>query len=302
MNVLVSGSHGLIGSAVAPALVAEGHTVRRLVRGGGEAGAGEVAWDPEAGTVDEEALAGQGGVQGVVHLAGAGIGDKRWSDQRKALVRRSRVEATRALAVALARLPEPPRVMVSGSAVGYYGDRGDELLTEDSHGGTGFLAEICRDWEAATAPVAGAGTRIVNIRTGIVMSAHGGALKKQLPLFRLGIGGKLGSGRQYTSWVSIDDEVGAIVHALSSDSLSGPVNVTAPEPVTGSELSRVLGSVLRRPALIPVPRVALSVLLGRELTGELLAGQRALPARLSADGYRFRHHDLEGALRALLGR
>ncbi|HVE46153.1 MAG TPA: TIGR01777 family oxidoreductase [Acidimicrobiales bacterium] len=314
MNVLVSGSHGLIGSAVVASLVAEGHTVRRLARsrtgrgrgGGGAAGGGvdnhEVVWDPEAGTVDEVALAAADGVQGVVHLAGAGIGDKRWSDERKVLIRRSRVDATHALCTAFARMVTPPRVMVSGSAVGYYGDRGAEVLTEDSPGGSGFLAEVCRDWEAATAPAAEAGTRVVNIRSGIVMSAHGGALKKQLPLFRLGLGGKLGNGKQYTSWVSIDDEVGAILHALGSDSLSGPVNATAPEPVTAGELARVLGRVLRRPVLLPVPRVALSTVLGGELAGELLASQRALPARLLADGYTFRHRELEGALRAVLGR
>ncbi|HUP69585.1 MAG TPA: TIGR01777 family oxidoreductase [Acidimicrobiales bacterium] len=300
MNILVSGSHGLIGSAVVEALAAEGHTVRRLVRHG--AGAGGVAWDPEEGTMDEAALAGGGGVEGVVHLAGAGVGDKRWSDDRKVLIRRSRVEATLGLCEALGRMATPPKVMVSGSAVGWYGDRGAEVLTEESHGGSGFLAEVCRNWEAATAPAAEAGVRVVNVRTGIVMSPNGGALKKQLSLFRFGLGGKLGNGKQYSSWVSIDDEVGAIVHALGSETLHGPVNVTAPEPVTAGELARVLGSVLRRPAVLPVPRLALSTVLGGELAGELLASQRVLPARLTADGYEFCHPDLEGALRALLGR
>lgn len=297
MNLLVSGSRGLIGSALLPVLAAEGHTVRRLVRG--RATGDDVAWDPAAGTVDE---AGLDGTEGVVHLAGAGIGEKRWSEERKRLVRRSRVEATHALASALGRMSTPPHVMVSGSAVGFYGDRGSEVLTEDSLGGTGFLAAVCRDWEAAAGPAADAGTRVVNIRSGIVLSAGGGALGRQLPLFRLGLGGKLGNGKQYMSWVSIDDEVAAIVHALSSEGLRGPVNVTAPEPVTAAELARVLGSVLRRPALLSVPRPALAVVLGRELAGELLASQRALPARLQADGYSFRHPHLEGALRALLGR
>lgn len=301
VNILVSGSHGLIGSAVLEALAAGGHTVRRLVRGGAGGGS-DVLWDPEAGTVDEAALADGGGVEGVVHLAGAGIGDKRWSAERKALVRRSRVEATHSLCAALARMATPPRVMVSGSAVGWYGDRGDELLTEESPGRSGFLADVCRDWEAATEPAAEAGVRVVNIRSGIVMSAKGGALKKQLPLFRLGLGGKLGNGRQYMSWVSIDDEVGGIVHALGSDGLNGPVNVTAPEPVTGGQFARVLGSVLRRPAVVPVPGFALSAVLGRELAREMLTSQRVLPARLTADGYTFRHPELEGALRALLGR
>lgn len=293
----MSGSHGLIGSALVPVLAAHGHSVRRLVRG--SASGGDVAWDPEAGTVDERGL---DGADAVVHLAGAGIGDKRWSAQRKALVRRSRVEATSSLASALARMADPPEVLVSGSAVGFYGDRGSEILDENSAGGTGFLAELCRDWEAATAPAAGAGIRVVNIRSGIVMSPHGGALKKQLPLFRLGLGGKLGTGRQYTSWISIDDEVGAIVHALRTGGLRGPVNVTAPEPVTAGQLARVLGSVLGRPVLLPVPRPALAAVLGRELAGELLASQRAFPVRLQDAGYTFRHTDLESALRALLGR
>ncbi|MEO7836576.1 MAG: TIGR01777 family oxidoreductase [Acidimicrobiales bacterium] len=297
MDVLLSGSHGLIGSALVPALVAQGHTVRRLVRGTPRDG--EVAWDPGAATVDE---AGLDGVEGVVHLAGAGIGEKRWSDARKRLIRESRVEATHGLASALARMATPPRVMVSGSAVGFYGDRGPDLLTEDSPGGTGFLAEVCRDWEAAAAPAADAGVRVVTIRTGIVLSPHGGALAKQLPLFRFGLGGKLGNGDQYLSWVAIDDEVGAIVHALGSNALRGPVNATSPAPVTAADLARVLGAVLRRPAVLPVPRAALAAVLGGELAGELLASQRVLPTRLEADGYAFRLPGLEGALRTLLKR
>ena len=272
----------------------------RLVRGpAGGGGSGDVAWDPGAATVDESGLVG---IEGVVHLAGAGIGDKRWSGERKRLIRDSRVEATTALASALSRMAAPPQVLVSGSAVGYYGDRGTEILTEDSAGGNGFLAEVCRDWEAATVPAAEAGIRVVNIRTGIVLSPAGGALKKQLPLFRLGLGGKLGNGVQYMSWVAIDDEVGAILRALTSEGLRGPVNATAPAPVTAAELARVLGAVLRRPALLPVPKPALAAVLGGELAGELVGSQRALPTRLEQDGYAFRHPELEGALRALLGR
>ena len=297
MHVLVSGSHGLIGSALVRALRADGHRVRPLVRG--TAGGGEVSWDPADGTVDEAALAG---TEAVVHLAGAGIGDRRWTDERKREIRSSRVEATRTLARALARMARPPAVMVSGSATGFYGDRADEVLTEESGPGSGFLAEVCRDWEAATEPAGDAGVRVVNIRSGIVLSPHGGALGRQLPFFRLGVGGRLGSGRQYTSWISIDDEVGAIGHALHTGTLSGPVNLTAPDPVPAAALAATLGRVLRRPALVPVPRLALAVVLGRELAREILASQRVLPARLQACGYRFRHPDLEGALRAVLGR
>lgn len=300
VHLLVSGSHGLIGSALLPTLVERGHTVRRLVRGPG--GGSDVAWDPTASGPDAVDEAGLDGVEGVVHLAGAGIGDKRWSDDRKRLIRQSRVDATATLAATLARMAVPPRVLVSGSAVGFYGDRGSEILTEQSASGTGFLADVCRDWEAATAPAGDAGIRVVNIRTGIVMSAKGGALKKQLPLFRLGLGGKLGNGEQFTSWVAIDDEVGAIIHALESEDLRGPVNATAPEPVTAGQLAKVLGRVLRRPAVVPVPKPALAAVLGGELAGELLASQRALPTRLEEDGYVFAHRELEGALRALLGR
>lgn len=297
MDVAVTGSHGLIGSALLPVLAVAGHRVRRLVRG--RPGQGEVAWDPAAGTIDADGLQG---VEAVVHLAGAGIGDKRWTEARKAIVRDSRVDPTRLLATTLAGLAVPPRVMVSGSAVGWYGDRGDEVLTEDSSGGAGFLAGIVRDWERATDPAAEAGVRVVNIRSGIVQSAAGGALKKQLPLFRLGLGGPLGSGRQWTSWVSIDDEVGAISHALTTEALTGPVNVTAPGPVTNAELARAVGRALHRPAALPVPGVALGVVLGRQMVSEMvLASQRVLPTRLEASGYRFRHPEVFAAMADLLG-
>ncbi|MDP9387851.1 MAG: TIGR01777 family oxidoreductase [Actinomycetota bacterium] len=298
MDVVISGSHGFVGSALVPALAAGGHRVRRLVRG--TATGDDVAWDPAAGTIDAEGLEG---ADAVVHLAGAGIGDRRWTAAQKERIRDSRVRGTGTLATALAGLRRPPAVLVSGSAIGWYGDRGDEVLTEESTGGTGFLAGVCQAWEGATAPAADAGVRVVHIRTGVVQSPAGGALNRQLPLFRLGLGGPLGSGRQWSSWVSLDDEVGAIAHALTTGSLRGPVNVTAPEPVTNAELAKAIGRALRRPAVLPVPRFALTLVLGRELvTDMVLASQRVLPTRLLASGYRFRHPQVHAAMADLLGR
>lgn len=289
MHVLVTGSHGLIGSALVAALDLGGHTVRRAVRG--------ETWDIAARRFDPAALAG---IDAVVHLAGEGIGARRWSAAQKDRIRSSRVDGTALLAEAIASATPPPRVLVSGSAVGYYGDRGDEVLTEASPPGDDFLGVLCQDWEAATAPAAAAGVRVVHLRTGIVLSARGGALARQLPLFRLGLGGRLGSGRQWTSWISLHDEVGAILHALRSDDLSGPVNATAPNPATNAELTAALGRALRRPARLPVPMAALSVALGREMATSLTASQRALPQRLDGHGYHFKHPDLPGALEAAL--
>ena len=298
MDVVVSGSHGFIGSALLPALTAGGHRIRRLVRG--PAGEGEVTWDPDAGTIDS---AGLDGVEGVVHLAGVGIGDKRWTAEQRARIRDSRVRGTAVLAGALARLPTPPRVLVSGSAVGYYGDRGDEILSEESGPGDGFLAEVVRAWEDAAAPAAEAGIRVVFARSGVVQSPAGGALRKQLPMFKLGLGGPLGSGRQWVSWITLDDEVGAILHALTTEALAGPVNLTAPEPVTGKTMAHALGQALHRPARLPVPKAALGIAVGRQMANEMVtASQRAVPARLLASGYRFSHPEVEAAMVALLGR
>lgn len=296
MDVVVSGSHGFIGSALVPALAAGGHRVRRLVRR--TAGEGEVAWDPDAGTIDTAALEGVGGV---VHLGGVGIGDKRWTPEQKDRIRDSRVRGTTVLATALAGLATKPSVLVSGSAVGWYGDRGDEVLTEDSSPGEGFLAEVVQAWEDATAPAADAGIRVVTARSGIVQSPAGGALKKQLPLFKLGVGGPLGSGRQWVSWVTLDDEVAALVHLLGDDGLSGPVNITAPEPVTSAGMARAIGTAVHRPAFLPVPKAALGLVLGRQMADEMLtAGQRVLPARLLDRGFTFRHPEAEAAMVALL--
>jgi uncharacterized protein (TIGR01777 family) len=296
MKILVSGSHGLIGTALIERLHAEGHAVARLVRG--RADAGDVAWDPAQGVLDPADLEGY---DGVVHLAGEGIGEKRWTTDQKAKILDSRVKGTTLLSETLAKVSAAPSVLVSGSAVGYYGDRGSETLTEDSSPGTGFLAGVARQWEASTAAAQAAGIRVVHLRTGIVLSSAGGALKETLPIFKFGLGGRLGSGRQYWSWIGIDDEVGAIVHALTHDTIRGAVNGTAPNPVTNAEFTRSLGKALGRPAFLVVPKPALAVRFGSEMAQDmLLSGQKALPVKLEATGYHFAHPDLAGALTATL--
>jgi uncharacterized protein (TIGR01777 family) len=296
VDVLVTGSHGFIGSALIPRLRADGHRVARLVRGAPEGG-DDVRWDPHAGTVD---AAGLEGVDAVVHLAGAGIGDKRWTAERKRLILESRTRGTSLLARTLAGLQRRPSVLVSGSAIGIYGDRGSEVLTEASAPGSGFTAEVCTAWEAATAPAADAGIRVAHVRTGIVLSAHGGALGRMLPPFKLGVGGRMGSGSQYMSWIAIDDEVGAIRHLLTVD-VAGPVNLTAPNPVTNAEFTEVLGRALHRPTKLPTPMLALRAVYGGELVQSLLLeGQRVQPTVLETSGYEFALPDLDGALRAIL--
>jgi uncharacterized protein len=299
MKILLTGSHGLIGTGLVPALTARGHRTVRLVRAPAAPPPGDVVWDPATGHVADPARLD--GLDAVVHLAGENIASGRWTQARKARIRESRVRGTRLLAEALARLPHPPRALVCASAVGYYGDRGEEVLREESPPGTGFLAEVCRDWEAAADPARRAGIRVVALRTGLVLSPAGGALARLLPVFRLGLGGRLGSGRQYASWIAIDDVVGAILHLLESDAVTGPVNLVAPHPVTNREFTAALGRALRRPALLAVPAWALRIALG-ETAGELLASVRAEPAKLRGAGYAFRHPDVEEALRALLGR
>ncbi len=308
MHVLVTGSSGLIGSALVDDLVADGHRVTRLVRsstptGPRPAGVDAVTWDPPAHRIDTAALESAGPLDGVVHLAGAGVGDRRWSPARKEVIRSSRTDGTGLLVAALVALPSPPPVLVSASAVGYYGDRGADVLTEGSSAGTGFLADVCVAWEASAAPASVAGIRTVLLRTGIVLSAGGGALAKQLPLFRLGLGGRIGSGRQYRSWITLDDHVAAVRHCLADDSLSGPVNATGPEPATDAELARALGAALHRPAVLPVPATALKLVLGADMaTDMVLSSQRALPGKLTASGFAFAHGDLDRAVRSVLGR
>ena len=259
---------------------------------------GEARWDPEGDRIETQVLEGH---DAIVHLAGVGIGDHRWTEDHKRAVLDSRVKGTTLLAETLAGLTDKPKVMASASAVGYYGLRGDEVLTEDAGAGTGFLADVCKQWEASTAPAEQAGVRVVRFRTGIVLSPDGGALKQMLLPFKLGLGGRIGNGRQWWSWISIDDEVGAILHVLDDSAQHGAVNLTAPNPVTNEQFTRTLNRVLRRPTLLPTPTFALKAMFGREAVDEMfLGGQRVTPARLQADGYAFRHADLEGALRHLL--
>ena len=297
MDVVVTGASGLIGSALVPALWEAGHTVRRLVRRPPTA-PDEVRWDPEAGTIDAEGLAG---VDAAVHLAGEGIAEKRWTTEQKRRLVESRTTGTGLLARTLAGLDPKPKVLLSGSAIGFYGDRGEETLTEESAGGTGFLPDLVRQWEAAAQPAVDAGIRTVFLRTGVVLSAEGGAMGKTLPLFKLGLGGPVGDGSTWWSWISIDDHVGATVHLLEAD-VSGPVNLTAPNPVRHGEYAKAQGRALHRPAVLPVPRFAPKLLLGAELAGSLLGDSaRILPTRLEASGYEFRHRRIDEAMQALLG-
>lgn len=297
LTVAVTGATGLIGSALVERLRGDGHTVRRVVRR--DPAPGDVTWDPARGSIEAAALEG---TDAVVHLAGAGIGDHRWTPEYKRELRDSRLLGTGLVARTLAELERPPHTLVSASAIGIYGSSETETFDESSPPGQGFLAELCGEWEAATGPAEAAGVRVAHIRSGIVLSKQGGALRKQLPLYRLGLGGKLGSGRQWQSWVTIDDEVGAIVHLLRSD-VRGPVNPTAPAPVTQADFAHTLARVLHRPAFLPIPRFAPKLLLGDELATNLLfTGQKVLPTVLSASGYTFEHPELDGALRAVLGK
>jgi uncharacterized protein (TIGR01777 family) len=303
MRVLVSGSSGLIGSALTARLGADGHAVVPLARGTVPPAppTDGVNWDPVGGTVDGEALERSGPYDAVVNLAGAGIGDRRWSPSRKRLILESRTQSTALLAESLLGLSTRPSVLVSASAVGFYGIRGDEELTERSATGNDFLAEVCRAWEQAASPAADAGIRTVAVRTGIVLSRTGGALGKQLPLFRIGLGGRMGSGTQYRSWITLEDEVGVIRHCIEDDRLSGPVNATAPSPATDGELAKALATALRRPSILSVPAPALRLVLGREMAEELvLGGQRVLPDVLLSSGYAFAHTELDEAVRSVL--
>ena len=306
MKVLVSGSHGLIGTALRRRLADGGHAFVALTRppvgrGGGDE-PGSVAWDPARGTIDRRALEDLGPYDAVVHLAGAGIADRRWTPARRRELVGSRVDATSLLASAIAERQPVPPAFVCASAVGYYGNRADEVLTEEAAAGTGFLADLCRAWEGAATPAADAGSRVVLLRLGVVLAPRGGILERLLPLFRLGLGGRLGSGRQYVSWVALDDVIGAIEAALTDRRLAGAVNVTAPGPVRNAELTRALASALHRPALLAVPRPAVELALGRGLAGELLFfSQRAVPARLLAAGHPFLHPDIDTALASLVG-
>jgi uncharacterized protein (TIGR01777 family) len=299
MQVAISGSSGLIGTALAASLARDGHRVLRLRRGGVTEG-DEIGWDPEGGRIDAPALEG---VDAVVHLAGESIGECRWSDEQKRRIEESRVRGTAVLAAAIASRERKPRVFVSGSAIGIYGDRGDETLTEDSEPGDDFLANVVRKWEAQTQPAIDAGVRTVHLRTGIVLARSGGALARMLTPFKLGIGGRLGSGRQWMSWITLEDELRAIRHAIEHDTLCGPVNATSPNPVTNLEFTKTLGDVLGRPTVLPTPLLPLKLLYGAELVESLLLfSQRVMPTRLEASGFTFAQPVLDGALRSVLRR
>jgi len=297
VRILFAGSTGLIGPALVPFLSASGHAVIRLVRSEAPPAGAIERWDPEAGTLDRAALEG---LEAVVHLAGEDISRGGWTAAKKARIRQSRVEGTALLARTLASLDRPPAVLACASAIGYYGDRGDETLTEESAPGSGFLASVCRDWEAAAAPAAEAGMRVLHLRFGVVLSAAGGALARMLGPFRMGMGGPIGSGRQYVSWIAMDDVLEAINHLLSNPTLHGPVNVASPKAVTQLEFARMLGRVLGRPTVLAVPAFGMRLMFGEMATEVLLASQRLEPAGLLSSGYEFRYPELEPALRHVL--
>lgn len=293
-TAVVAGATGLIGRALVQSLRADGWRVVRLTRR--PTTADDAAWDPDRGTIDSARVVG---ADAIVNLAGEPIGE-RWTAERKRRIRDSRVRGTTVLARAIAELPTKPRVLVNGSAIGYYGDRGDELLDESSTSGDDFLARVCAEWEGATAPASDAGIRVVRARTGVVLAKQGGALERMLLPFRLGLGGKLGSGAQWLSWISLADEVRALRFAVDDDQLSGPVDLCAPAPVRNAELTAALGRVLDRPTLLTVPTFALELMFGEMARATLLASQRAVPTRLSERGFAFTHPTVESALRAAL--
>jgi hypothetical protein len=292
MKILVSGSRGLVGSSLVPFLQSKGHEVVRLVRG--EPRAGEIVWHPAKREIESSQL---DGFDAVVHLAGDNIASGRWTAAKKAAIRESRVNGTKFLCETLASLKKPPEVIVSGSAIGYYGDRGNEALTESSTSGTGFLAEVCREWEAAATPARDAGIRVAYLRTGVVLSRKGGALAKMLPPFQLGLGGRLGSGTQYMSWVTLDDLCGIILHIISHREIQGPVNAVAPHAVTNQEFTVAFGHAIGRPTIFPAPAFAVHLLLGEMADELLLSGQLVKPEKLLETGYNFQHPAVEQALK-----
>ncbi len=297
MKIAITGASGLIGRALTTSLIAEGHQVIPVIRRPNPATPDAIEWNPAAGTIEASKFEG---VDGVVHLAGAGIGDKRWSESYKREILESRTKGTDLLARTLASLAAPPSVLVSGSAIGFYGDTADAAVDETAPAGNDFLAKVCVDWEAAAAPAAAAGIRVPFLRTGIVLTADGGALAKMLPLFRFGLGGRMGSGKQWWSWISMADEVGAIRWLLDHD-ISGPVNATAPTPVSNSQFTKALGEAMHRPTLAPVPSFGPKLLLGAELADALLfTSTRVVPGVLEASGYPFAHPTIDTALRDVL--
>ena len=297
MRIAVTGSSGLLGTALVAALRADGHEVIRLVRTATGA-PGTIAWDPRAdrGGLDPRSL---DGVVAVVHLAGAGVADKRWTPAYQAEIRDSRVRGTRALVGSLAAMATPPAALLSGSAIGWYGDTGGREVTESDPAGSGFLSEVVRDWEAAAGDAAQAGIRVVTLRSGVVLSPKGGILGRLLPLFRLGLGGRIGTGRQVLSWIGLSEWVAAARFLLGRDDISGPVNLTTPSPVSNAEFTSALAAAVHRPAMMPVPVPALKLAVGG-VSSDILSSARVVPRRLLDEGYRFRHPDIAGALAAEL--
>ena len=293
MKVLISGSSGLIGTALVRSLESSGHSITRLVRPNSSGASSGIAWDPASGSLDARRLEG---FDAAVHLSGENVASGRWSADQKARIRDSRVRSAELLANALAGLDSPPKVFACASATGYYGDRGDEILTEDAAPGSDFLADVSVEWENATAPASDAGIRVANMRISVVLTAAGGMVATVGPIFKLGLGGRLGSGAQYLSWISREDIIRAMEWILDRDDLSGPVNLCSSNPVTNSEFTRTMGRILRRPALFPVPGFALRITQG-EITDMLLASVRAAPTKLITSGFDFRHPNLEDALR-----
>jgi uncharacterized protein (TIGR01777 family) len=298
VKVLVTGSSGLVGTALVDFLRTGGHVVKRLVRGEWSNDPEGIAWDPESGVFEAEEIEGY---DAIVNLAGENIAG-RWTEDKKSKILHSRVDGTKNLCKSLRELKNPPKVLISASAIGYYGNQGIELLSEDSSSGKGFLAEVCRQWESAAHEAEKAGIRVVILRLGIVLSGRGGVLAKMVPPFRLGLGGMIGDGSQYMSWIAIDDLVGIIYHALTHADLQGPVNAVSPNPVTNKEFVKTLGKVVRRPTLLPMPAFFAHLLMGEMADELLLSSERVEPRKLLESDYHFQYPQLEGALRHLLGR
>lgn len=297
MKILVTGSTGLIGSALVDFLAEQGYEVKKLVRTEPSSREDEIHWSPESGSIDK---AGLEGMDAVVHLAGENLATGRWTAEKKARIRDSRVEGTRLLCESLSHLAHPPKALVCSSAIGYYGNRGDTVVEEGAFLGSGFLADVCYEWETATASASEAGIRVVNLRIGVVLSRAGGALARMFPPFRMGFGGKLGNGKQYISWIALDDAVGVINHVLTQDGLHGPVNAVTPHAVTNSEFTKTLGRVLKRPTLFCMPAFIVRSVFGEMADETLLASTRVEPTRLVETAYEYHYPELEGTLRHLL--
>jgi uncharacterized protein (TIGR01777 family) len=296
LRIIVSGSHGLVGKALIKALEADGHEIYRLVRHAPNLER-EIEWSPDRYSI---AISRIEGFDAVYHLAGESIASGRWNEEKKRKIRESRTRGTKLLADALANLSQPPKTLISASAIGYYGDRGDELLTESSPPGNDFLADVCVEWEKATEHARAKGVRVVNARFGIILDREGGALAKMLPPFRMGIGGRVGDGKQWMSWIALDDVIGALQFVLSNETLNSAVNFVAPNPVTNAEFTKTLGSVLSRPTFFPIPEFGVRLAFGEMADALLLSSQRVEPRQLASEGYQFRHANLVDALRVIL--